>query len=302
MLMTRTRAVVLTLGLGLGLGSCAPAARAQSPLRWKFQAGETLRYEFQQLSEFKVKVNNQETTNATDLTIELSWKVKRVADDGVAEITQTVDRARVKIQAGPQKIAYDSKDGKTDDNPSAQALSQVYAAAVGQEYSLKISPRGEVLDAKVPDSVTNALRGSPFQASADGGGVLSAVGLKNMFAQVFPVLPPEVAGKGKTWDSTLVLPTAPLVTTLKTTYTLAGLDETSAKIDSAIEAAIKSGPEIPFTINLRKQTGTGTFLFDRDPGRLTEAKIHQSMELLLGFMNREIEQSIGLDLRLKRLP
>ena len=54
MAMTRTFAARVGLVAALALGASAPRASAQSGLRYQFQAGQALHYEFQQKNEIKV--------------------------------------------------------------------------------------------------------------------------------------------------------------------------------------------------------------------------------------------------------
>ena len=50
-------------------------------------------------------------TNVTQST-DMTWAIKSVGSDGVAEMTQTIDRIRMKMESPIGEFAYDSKDGK----------------------------------------------------------------------------------------------------------------------------------------------------------------------------------------------
>ena len=302
--MSRTRSFAARAGL-LALLVVGPTARggaAEATLRWKLKTGETLRYEFRQKNEIKVKAaGGQGSDNTTELTIDLTWKVKGVNQDGTAEVTLVVDRVRSEIRLGPQTIKYDSKDQAADD-PGARPLKAVYGAAVGVEYTLQIDARGRVVGAKVPAKVTEALLGSPFVATADGGSVLSEKGLMNLFAQLLPVLPEKAVDKGATWSTDLELPVPPMRLSLSYKEDLAAIDDATARVDAAIHTTIKPDPDAPFTVDVKKQSGNRSVTLDTKNGRVTTSTVTQSVELTLGFMNREIEQVISLEEHMKLVP
>jgi hypothetical protein len=286
----------------VALFAAAPVSAAESPLQWKFRVGETIRYEYMQKNDIKVKANGQETGNTTELTLRISWNVKNVAADGTAEIKMVVDQVQAKIQVAQQSISYDSKDEKAAEDPASKALDTVYRPAVGQEYSLKIDKRGQIVDATVPEAVTKALQGSPFMSVADGGSILSDKGLKNMFVQVMPTFPQTAVAKGGSWKSSIDLPVMPLKLSLACTNTLTSVEPDRAKIESQIDTSIKTEPNSPFTVEVKKQSGKGEFTLDNKAGHITESVIHQSIELNLGVMNRVIEQAINIDAKMSAMP
>ncbi|GAC1474876.1 MAG: hypothetical protein NVSMB9_26100 [Isosphaeraceae bacterium] len=284
------------------LGADDPAATEKAALRWKFKEGETLRYEFFQRNEIKIRAGDKETENKTELTIDMSWKVKEVASDGAASILLKIDRARVVIQSGPQKTLYDSNDREASNDPASQILNTVYRAAVGQDYALKVDSRGKVVEATVPSKVTEALRGSPFLAAADGGSVLSDKGLKNMFAQIIPVFPEHKVAQGDSWKLDLELPVKPLGMKMVFNNVLSSLDATRAKVSAKVDISLIPEPDISFQVKVKNQSGNGTFLHDEKLGHLTESSIKQTVTLTLEFMKKEIEQVIHVDETMKLRP
>lgn len=270
---------------------------AEETLRWAFKAGEVIRYEFLQTNEVKVTVDGKENPSKTDLKIAMTWNVKAVSPEGDAEITLVVDRVQAEIETGGSKILYNSADDKSTD-PAAQPLRAVYGAAVGTGYGLKVDPRGRIVEAKVPEKVSNAVRGSPFVSVADGGSVLSEEGLKNLFAQVVPSLPDRPVKPGESWQSELKLPTAPLAMTLTFRYKLDALDAASASIKASVASVLMPEPGTPFTVAVKDQSGSATYTFDRKAGKLGASEIKQAIHLTLVFMNREIAQSISVSERM----
>lgn len=302
--MSATRSVAARVGLVAFLIAGLPArgGATEETLRWKLKAGETLRYEYRQICGIKVKgADGPASDDSSALTIDLTWTVKGVAADGTAEIALVVERVRSEARTGAQTVNYDSNE-KVGTDPDAQALKAVYSAAIGERYTLRVDDRGRVVEATVPAKVTAALRGSPFLATADGGSVLSAQGLKNLFAQLIPVFPEKAVDKGAAWSSSLELPAPPMQLSLTYRDELVALEESAARIDATIATAIRADPDSPFKVAVKNQSGSRTVTIDTRKGRVTGSTVKQSVELRLVFMNREVGQVITLDERLRLVP
>ncbi len=278
----------------------ASTVQAQTDLKWVFKPGETLRYEFSQNTTSKFVVQGQEISNINDLKIVMTWKVDSVAPDGTASIAQTIDHVRAEIQVGPGKIIYDSKEEKVE-GQGAESLSELYGNVIGEPYSLKISAKGKILEATVPQKVSDALKGSPFQVMADGGSVLSPEGVKNMLAQVIPALPEKPVNPNDTWESQLDLPAGQLQMSLATKYNLAGAEGGKATIHSTIDSKIQPRQGAPLKLEVKSQSGKGDFHFSTADGRLNDSTVNQKFELVLNPADRKIEQSIDLTARMKYL-
>lgn len=284
----------------LALAAVAPA-QGQTLLRWKFEKDQVLRYEFTQKNEIKVKAEGQEFTSKNDLTVTLKWTVKDVTTDGTADIVMLMERVQAIVEAGPQKIQYDSKAEKQDEG-ATKPFHDIYSVAIGREFKLKLDSRGQVLESKVPEKLTTALQASPFAAIADGGSFLSDKGLKNVFAQVVPVLPEKAVSKGDSWSGSIELPVQPLKLSLTHKDTLADISGDTAKITSVLDTTIKPDPSTPITLEMKSQKGNGTVMLDTKAGRITTSSILQSINLGLKIMDKSIDQSVTIDAQLKLLP
>src|SRR5262245_56181043 len=76
-------------------------------LRWKFQAGETLRYTMVQETTQGMKAMGQEFKTSLNQTVDLHWSVKTVSSDGVADLGQTIDRVRTKVEGPGGAFEFD---------------------------------------------------------------------------------------------------------------------------------------------------------------------------------------------------
>src|SRR5262249_22093458 len=86
-------------------------ARADKKLEWKFQPGETLHYTMNQEINQEVSVGGKALKVSGTQTMDISWNVKSV-QQGVASVTQTLDRARMKLSQPGATVEYDSAAAK----------------------------------------------------------------------------------------------------------------------------------------------------------------------------------------------
>src|SRR5688572_27733298 len=109
---------------GLALILLPSAAQAADPLHWKFTPGLTNRYRMTQNT--KLAMNTGPGGNVqTDskMTLDLSWTVEEVDDDGSAVLNQRIDRMQMKISTGAGQST--EIDSASDEPPQGQAATLV---------------------------------------------------------------------------------------------------------------------------------------------------------------------------------
>ena len=292
--MNGIRATMIRLGcVGLAVALLAGAPRlgaGATTLRWKFKPGEVLRYESAQVTESKVKEpNGPEIATTLTLTMDLTWTVKEVDPQGVAAITQTIDRIRTSAKIPNGQFAFDSKESRDATSPAGP----LFKMLVGAEFSFKLNPQGELSDIKLGDKLLANLKGDGQPAGAQGQ--FSEAGLKNMLVQMGVVLAGKEVNPGDTWGRKLDIPSGENGETrsVEQTYTL-GQPEAGAKPLETINMATKFAPpvvdpNVPVTIKV--QEATGQFRFDNAAGRMESSQVIERVDLGGQFQGKEIAQS-----------
>ena len=169
---------------------------ARTLLRWKFKPGETLDYVITQEWSQKIqKGDKAPMTGTMKLSMDNVWKVESVDNEGVATINRTIDRMRMKVR-GPHGVhmEFDTASDRNILGPD-KIIAQVAKAMVKKVTVLRISPLGEVLEAKPPQGLLEGMK--KILPVGSFGDLFSPEGLKKM--QVNIPLPAEPVARGRTW-------------------------------------------------------------------------------------------------------
>jgi Family of unknown function (DUF6263) len=286
---------------------CAGArnARAQEILRWKFSAGDVLKYTTEQTTMMTVKVMGRERKQKRAQTTTYTWSVKGVSATGDADIVQRIDRLTMKVEAPPyMPFEFDSSSPKGAVPEPFEAEVKQLKAAIGAEFSFKMKPSGEIESIKIPEATLKKLReGLP----ADEGeqGALSEQALKDMVSQSSPPPFPQVPLEaGKSWSSKpnrIPLPLGTLV--LERTFTFQGPDPVNPKLMKiAMEGRVALEPAQNVTAKIRLQDGKGSISFDNESGRLVSSRGTQKTEMVIANQGQEIDQTTDTNSVMTLLP
>ena len=132
--------------------SAAGSEAAAATLRWKFKAGDSLRYQLVQTQSMTTRVKEpapQEFKQGFTLTIDQVWTVRSVDASGVASMAHTIERIRTTADLPVGRLTYDSKEAKDTGSPAGP----LFRMLVGVEFTFKMDGRGEISDVKVPEKV-----------------------------------------------------------------------------------------------------------------------------------------------------
>ncbi|MCH8828024.1 MAG: hypothetical protein IID45_00445 [Planctomycetes bacterium] len=279
----------------------ASSADAQTKLAWKFKAGEKLNYSMVQKMNTATTVQGRNIEMKMNQTMDMVWKISKVETNGTASIAQTITRIRFVRQAGPlNKMEYDSDKLQAGGNPALQPMTKIFDALVGQEFTLKMSPLGKITDIKMPKKFLNAIQG----AGAGGiPGMMNKDTFKEMIGKASIIFPASGVTRGKTWNQTFEMKAPFGNIKVATAYKYLG----TTRKGGATLARISVVPKITFTpklgalikVDLLKQEGSGTILFDINSGRLVGSSLKQKMVMKLQIGGQSFEQTIDQTVEMK---
>lgn len=260
---------------------CAPptASAQRVQLQWRLAAGEQLGLTLQQQTETETTVLGKKRPAKVDIdmTLEVDWDVLRRDGDN-AVIRQTVRALKLTMQAADAEVTYDSRSQDAPNTPAARELQEKLAPLVGAEFTLSLSPQGEVLDLQAAQAAGQAPGGGQ-QPQAEP--LLSSDSLQQVLQSSLLTLPDKPLRRGGSWSRRWTAAAALGELTVQRTYTLQGADNSSGrplqKISLSGRLALRGaeGEEAPH-VRLRSQRLTGQFLFDNAAGRLARSRVEQT--------------------------
>jgi hypothetical protein len=297
--------VAAWLAVACGLGGSIPGAGAAETLRWKFRAGDTLRFSIEQKSNMSMRGMGAERKSTRSHTVEMSWKVLRVDAGGEAEITQKIDRIRMRAEMPPlMPFDFDSAAPKAE-QPGFEAETRQLRAQVGAEFTFKMKPTGEIADIRLSEQTLKALR----EALPQGGpeAEVSEQAIKETLLQSSPPSFPEgPLEPGKGWSSKPArMPLGFATLVMDRTFTYQGPDPRNPNlqlvgIDTTAKIEPMDGQDAKATI--RNQEGKGSLTVDSQAGRVVSTRFGLKLDMAVTAMGQSIEQSTEMNTSMSLLP
>jgi hypothetical protein len=284
---TRFGSCLLCLLAAAELSAVASPASADTTLRWKFATGQKRNYVMTQKMAMKMEVMGKQIETSVTQTVDMTWEVKAVDKDGVADMVQTIDRVKLAMMAPTGNIELDT--AKAEDPVGAPApLITLFRSMTGSPFTSKVTPRGELRDVQVPAKVVDA-----FKNAGPAGAMLgNEESLKNMFGQSMIVFPEAPVAEGKSWNGTRKMPMPFGTMVMDITYTLEG---TTGPVENiGIDTKVKIEPKegVPIAIAVKSQDMKGHCRFDNSDGKLNSSDVVQKLTMTVTVQGQEFAQNI----------
>jgi hypothetical protein len=257
--------------IAAALALALPLQDGKFDLRWKFEKGQALRYRTVQKNAIEAGgiAIEQEMSQVMSLT------TAEVDDQGTGTLTVKYESLAAR-GSGLLEYDYDSeKDKKESDNPMVKVLANL----VGQTFTMKVTPSGQVKEVKGFDKILEKMlaAGGDENSNMMFKQMLSDDTMKTMMQQWFSPLPAEKVAKGEAWSNDVSMPVPPLGQ-MKMTFKsrLADVKDGSAHIDQDIKielVANKNAEALPIPVEMKDVKGKSTAVFSVEKGRFLSSKI-----------------------------
>ncbi len=239
----------------------APSGGAKHTLRYKFQPGQTLRWEVTHRARVETNVSGTTQTADTQTTSVKVWKVTTVAPDGSATFEHSVESVDMRQKlSGRMESHYNSR---TDKTPPVGF--ETVAKSIGVTLStITLDPRGKVVKRQT--------------AKAKPGGESEG--------QITIPLPEEAVAVGHTWSFPYEADVPTNAGTIKKVKTLQSftLDEVKDGIATIRVATQILTPihDPALEVQLVQRESTGTVRFEIASGRVIEQQMDVDKQVV-GF-------------------
>jgi hypothetical protein len=279
-------------------------------LRYKFEPGQKLHFNLaQNMSLAFSGVGVPDQTMTLEQVNEMLWTVQEINEDGTARIRQTIERIKMSV-AAPSSIdfQYDSASGEEPSGTTAAKVMPLLTALVGAEFEMSMSPRGEVLEVKVPERVSEALQKSA--GAGELGEMFTEAGFKKLVQQASPTFPEGDLEPGREWTQVIQLPGSKPESqqTVTTKYRYLGQEDVERKKLDAIAMEVEMklnlaglADQAGAEVAVKTQRSEGKMYFDREAGRLHASALEGSMDMEITALGRTInahlEQNVSVTVK-----
>jgi len=270
------RRVLFVAAIG-GAALISVRCQADEPLRWKFKAGEAFDYQWTRDMNLNVDAGRAgQMATFTEQTMNMTWSVRSVDDQGDAVIEQKIGRVRMTMaMPGGQGFDYDT-DSEEPAVGMAAMIAPTLKAMTAGELSFTMSPRGEIRDVEISDELAESLKHGP------GGETGAVEQFKSMVSQVAFALPENPPQIGETWTTKLAVssPTGGSQT-VETTYTYDGTREADGTTFAVIKprVTLELADNRMMEMKMKEQKTDGEVLFDPQAGQLHSMSVNQNITL-----------------------
>jgi hypothetical protein len=269
------------------VSAVASAAGADTKLRWKFAKGEKLGYALSQKTSVSMEATGKKMETSFTQAADMTWEVKEIDKEGNALMVQTIDRFRFRMTVQGKEIELDT--AKAEDPPGApEAMTKLFRALVGSPFTMKITPRGEIRDFKVPARVLEAFK----TAGPDGAMFGSEENLRNMAGQSLVPFPEAAVAPGKSWNIVRKLPMQFGTMVMDIKYTLEAATSPIENIGIEVKATVEPKEGVPVEVKVTSQDAKGHFRFDNSAGVLTKSDLVQKMSMTVTISGQQFPQDV----------
>ncbi len=276
------------LGLVAVVGAVAQAAAADTTLRWKFTPGQKLGYVLIQKTDMKMEVQGKKVGTTFSQTMDMTWEIKGTDKDGTAEMVQTIDRVRFESTAPDGKqVEMDTADAQ-DAPGTPEAMTKMFRAMAGSQFTMKVTPRGDIRDFQVPAKIVDAFKNAGPAAAMFG----SEESLKNMAGQSLVPFPETAVAPGKSWKGERKLPMPFGTMLMDMTYTLEDATGPVENIGIDVKVQIEPKDGSPIEIKLTSEDMKGHYRFDNTAGILKSSDVVQNISMTVKVGEQEIAQDL----------
>jgi hypothetical protein len=294
---------ILSAGLTLVcMLAAAGPARAQTTLRYKYKEGDSIPYKIDQDMKMAMSVAGMDIDVTMKMTMDLTWKIKKVTDDGKAEIGFKFGATKIVMDMPPPvgKVEVASTDENEPDDAMGQMMSKMVKGLAKLEMTGMQTDTGELSDIKIPDAALKELK-KLAAGAGPAAGMFNADSLKNMVGGSNGlVLPKDAVSKGKSWNHKSTSKTEFGDANVDVKYTYQGNKDGLENISLKPIIDIKPKDKSPIPLKVKSADGKGTALFDNQAGQLREMNMTQVIEMEAEVMGQTISQKMTIETKMKQ--
>lgn len=278
-----------------------PTASAETPLKWKLTAGESLRYQFVQTTQTETTGTGKPMRIAIDTAMTVTWKVESVDPNQQFDITQTIDKFSATVKVDKQDpIVYDSSAMNPAVGP-AREIADAVGKLIGVPCRIHMTERGEITAAEASESLQQAVGSAAKPAT---GADISTQSIAAILRQASIVLPEKPVDPGITWEvnQPMNTPSGPILQRHQFAYE-GPADHDGAKHEKlTLQSTFTHAPpaaDKTLPLKIKEGAQTGLIWFDSAAGRVVSTELSQKLATERSYRDMAIQVQSTSNLTMK---
>ena len=176
-----------------------------------------------------------------------------------------------------------------------ETVTKLLRAMAGTSFTVKITPRGEFRDVKIPPKLVEAFKDAGPVAAMLG----NEEGLKKLSEQSMLIFPEAPLAQGKSWKGERKMPTPLGTMAMDMTYTLESATGPVVKIGLDMKIDFQMQKDSPVEVKLTAQETKGHYLFDNAAGIMKSSEMVQKMTMMMSAGGQQTTQDMESTVKLE---
>lgn len=269
-------------------------------LKYNLEPGKVIWNRVTNQQQIDMNMGGQQMVMHQRIIFDTKMAVEAVDEAGNISFAVSTDRAMLDFAMGDMRMSYNSDDQSTHASPLGAGIQPM----IGNEFHIKVSPNGELLNADQLAVEMNKLARELEKATKDIGGdmgqmeVIDGTQLMEMVKQQVNRYPAKPIAVGESWKDTIRMEAAmPMM--VANTYTLREATDTEYKagVNSTITSAQGGKPQKVGDMTLSYNiSGTvdGFMTIDKATGVPTNVEMTQNLNATVSIQGPQMNQQMPM--------
>ncbi|MGI4870161.1 MAG: DUF6263 family protein [Janthinobacterium lividum] len=245
-------------------------------LKFNFKPNSKFSYSSQTVQNIDMQGNKM----MQDITMGSTFAVQ-TGQGSSKDLHMTYSRVAMNMDAGGQKMVYDSQDPATKSSP----LAAMMGGMIGKSLDITVTDKGEVTAVKGVEELKKAMLADNPAIGPQLEQTLNENTLKSSMNQLFNIYPDHAVKPGESWTKNVTLNMGPAAMKLASTYKL-------ASVQSGVAHLLVDGKLSMDGMMALTGTQSGTMDIDVATGLVLSSKLKQTLSSPAGDNSTNIASNI----------
>lgn len=287
--------VAAIAAVAIVLSGCKSEQKAM--LSFAPKKGKKYEYVMNTVQDVEMEQMGQKINSKTNIGFTYLMAVGEKDNDNNTTVVTTFKRIAFTSESPMGKMAYDSDNIDTNNNPMMGIMAKAFSSLVNKSITLMVNDKGEVVALSGMEAIfADMIKSMGLDSLPEADQILTQLKpqfsddqFKKTFDEMLRILPGKSINIGESWDIETEKNLMNMGIKTKSTYTLKEMNGKNAVVTlSSAFDVVKSGAELQGGEMKMNGTQTGTITVDTETGFPLQSNITQDINTTTNAMGMEI--------------